>query len=71
MRIPPELIDQVRSEVNILDVVSQKCSCTSLGKIGSAFVLSIRKRHHRFRLMNKNKFLIVSRVIGAEMFLSS
>ncbi len=24
MRIPPELIDRVRSEVNILDVVSQK-----------------------------------------------
>ena len=42
-----------------------------LGKIGSAFVLSIRKRHHRFRLMNKNKFSTVSRAIGVVTSLSS
>ena len=32
MRIPPELIDQVRSEVNILDVVSQKVQLHKSGK---------------------------------------
>ena len=37
MRIPPELIDQVRSEVNILDVVSQKVQLHKSGKNGFGF----------------------------------
>lgn len=46
-RIPEEFISEVRTSVNIVDVISQYVSLEKKAKTILVFALFIKKKHHR------------------------
>ena len=71
-RIPEEFINEVRSNVNIVDIISQYVSLEKKGKrLVLVFALFIKKKHLLLRLMKKNSSSNVLAVVKAATFLNS
>ncbi|EHL95946.1 CHC2 zinc finger domain protein [Lentilactobacillus parafarraginis F0439] len=71
MKIPEDVIEQIRSQVNIVDVVSQYVQLKQSGKNLFGLCPFHEDGPHRFPSPKINKFFIVSVVVVGATFLSS
>lgn len=69
MMIPDEVVNRVRQETNIVDVVSQYVQLKKVVRIYLVSVHSMMKRHLLFQLQKKSKSFIVLVVVEAVMSL--
>lgn len=67
-RIPEEVIDQVRNQADIVDIIGNYVQLKSRDEITLAYVLSTVKKRHPFPYHRKNRFSIVLVVVREEMF---
>lgn len=70
-RIPEEFINEVRSNVNIVDIISQYVSLEKKGKDYIGLCPFHQEKHLLLRLMKKSNFSSVLAAVKAETYLNS
>lgn len=66
-KIPEELIEKIRTESDIVDVISEYIQLTKEGEIGLDYVLSTVKIHLLFLFLKTNKYSIALVVVQGAM----
>lgn len=67
-RIPEEVIDQVRNQADIVDIIGNYVQLKKQGRNYSGLCPFHGEKRHPFPYHQKNRFFIVLVVVRAEMF---